>query len=299
MVVLVLLSPKLALVALLLLPAMIWVSFRFRLNARVAYRATRASLSRMNAFLQERLSGLAVVRCSAARRLVAPLRPAQQPVLPRQHAHGAALLAVLPTGRRALAARSRWAASVWGSWLLAQGSLTSAVFVQFWMYLDFVFEPIRELAERYNVLQAAMAAAERIFGILDTPTERARGAAVRAPRARRDARAARAPRRPAVEFRDVSFAYGGGPPVLHEVSFASRRGERVAVVGHTGAGKTTLVSLLCRFYEAQQGAIRVHGRDVRSCRSTSCGGASPSCTRTCSCSATRSARQHPHGRGRA
>src|SRR6185503_399778 len=69
---------------------------------------------------------------------------------------------------------------------------------------------------------------------------------------------------PAVEFRGVSFAYGSGAPVLHEVSFAVRRGQRVAVVGHTGAGKTTLVSLLCRFHETREGAISLHGRDVRS-----------------------------------
>ena len=256
MVVLVVLSPKLALVALVLLPAMIFVSFRFRLAARVAYRATRASLSRMNAFLQERLSGLAVVRLF--RREAASSRRFDQ--LNSQYyrdnmltvRHFSLFFPTVDVLSRAV----KMGCLAWGSWLLVGGSLPLGVFVQFWMYLDYVFEPIRELAERYNVLQAAMAAAERIFGILDTPTE------VDAPA---DGPALPAPSRgvPAVAFEDVSFAYGGGPPVLQDVSFEVAPGERVAVVGHTGAGKTTLVSLLCRFYETEHGRILVHGRDVR------------------------------------
>jgi len=261
MVVLVVLAPPLALVALLLLPAMIWVSFRFRLNARVAYRATRASLSRMNAFLQERLSGLAVVRLF--RREAASSRRFDQ--LNSQYyrdnlvtvKHFSLFFPTVDVLSRAV----KMGCLVWGGWLLVEGRISLGVFVQFWMYLDYVFEPIRELAERYNVLQAAMAAAERIFGILDTPIEPVVAAAASGvaagpvlPPPSREA--------PAVEFRDVSFAYGDGPPVLQEVSFTVASGERVAVVGHTGAGKTTLVSLLCRFYEAQHGRILVHGRDL-------------------------------------
>ena len=266
MVVLVVLSPKLALVALVLLPAMIFVSFRFRLNARIAYRATRASLSRMNAFLQERLSGLAVVRLF--RREAASSRRFDQ--LNSQYyrdnmltvRHFSLFFPTVDVLSRAV----KMGCLAWGSWLLVGGSLPLGVFVQFWMYLDYVFEPIRELAERYNVLQAAMAAAERIFGILDTPTEVESPAADGAAGAPAGP-ALPAPARgvPAVAFDHVSFAYGGGPTVLHDVTFEVAPGERVAVVGHTGSGKTTLVSLLCRFYEVEpgQGRIRVHGRDVR------------------------------------
>jgi ABC-type multidrug transport system fused ATPase/permease subunit len=256
LVVLVVISPSLSLAALLLLPLMIWVSFRFRLQARTAYRATRASLARMNAFLQERLAGLSVVRLF--RREAASARRFGQ--LNGQYwadnmltvRHFALFFPTVDTVSQVV----RVGCLVWGAWLIADGRLTVGVFVQFWMYLDFVFEPIRELAERYNVLQAAMAAAERIFGILDTPAEDA-------PRARPAAPAAAAAgEAPAVSFEHVSFAYPSGPPVLQDVSFAIRRGERVAVVGHTGAGKTTLVSLLCRFHETPHGVVRLHGQDV-------------------------------------
>lgn len=271
------LSPLLSIVALLMLPLMLIVSFRFRHNARSAYRATRASLSRLNAFLQERLSGLAVVRLF--RREAASSRRFDQ--LNTKYftdnmvtvRHFSLFFPTVDT----LAQAVKMGCLVYGSWLITQGELTIGIFVQFWMYLDFVFDPIRELAERYNVLQAAMAAAERIFGVLDTPTEDATLALVSGPQpaasqlasARLASPHLAAPQPapgepPAVEFRGVSFAYGNGPPVLHEVSFTVRRGQRVAVVGHTGAGKTTLVSLLCRFHETREGEIRLHDRDVRS-----------------------------------
>lgn len=255
LVVLVFISPPLSLAALLLLPLMMWVSFRFRLKARTAYRATRASLARMNAFLQERLAGLAVVRLfrreAASARRFAQLNGRYYEDNMVTVRHFALFFPSVDTVSQVV----RVGCLAWGAWLIAQDRLTVGVFVQFWMYLDFVFEPIRELAERYNVLQSAMAAAERIFGILDTPAEDA-------PRARPPAPDAAAAGAPAVSFEGVSFAYPGGPPVLQDLSFAVGRGERVAIVGHTGAGKTTLVSLLCRFHETPHGTVRLHGRDV-------------------------------------
>jgi ATP-binding cassette, subfamily B, multidrug efflux pump len=262
-------SPQLSLVALLMLPAMLLVSFRFRHNARSAYRATRASLARMNAFLQERLSGLAVVRLfrreSASSRRFEQLNGAYYTDNMVTVRHFSLFFPTVDT----LAQAVKMGCLVRAAWLISDGSLTVGTFVWFWMCLDLVFEPIRELAERYNILQAAMAAAERIFGILDTPTEddaAARGE-IRAGSPSTGLRGA-APAAtpfagtPAVQFEHVSFAYPNGPPVLQDVSFSIARGERVAVVGHTGAGKTTLVSLLCRFHETPHGTIRLHGRDV-------------------------------------
>jgi ATP-binding cassette subfamily B protein len=272
----------------------------------------------MNAFLQERLSGLAVVRlfgreASSSRRFdtlnTAYYRDNMVTVR-----HFSLFFPTVDT----LAQAVKMSCLVYGSWLIADGRLSVGVFIQYWMYLDFVFDPIRELAERYNVLQAAMAAAERIFNVLDTATEDAPGSVLALPAGAdgaaaagvlaaatgndglplRDARdgpaalaspggslaapggnghpqpvpstpppesrerPARGAGAPAIEFRHVSFSYPTGPLVLDDVSFRVEPGERVAVVGHTGAGKTTLVNLLCRFHETPRGEVLVHGRSV-------------------------------------
>jgi ATP-binding cassette subfamily B protein len=172
-VVLIWLSPKLAIVALVILPVMMWVSFRFRLNARRAYRATRASLARLNAFLQERLTGLAIVRLfrreGASARRFDKLNTRYYDDNMVTVRHFSIFFPIVDT----LAQGVKMGTMVWGSWLVFDGQLTLGVFFQIWLYLDLIFEPIRELAERYNVLQAAMAAGERIFGILDTRSEEA------------------------------------------------------------------------------------------------------------------------------
>jgi ATP-binding cassette subfamily B protein len=274
-VMLVIIAPKLAIVALLLLPLMLVVSFRFRLKARTAYRATRASLSRLNAFLQERLTGLAVVHLfrrevSSARRFdTLNTRYYTDNMLTVRH-----FSLFFPTVDT-LAWVVKLGCLVYGAWLIVQGELAVGVFLQFWLYLQFVFEPIRELAEKYNILQSAMAAAERVIGILDARAEDAPALAVVTGAARpsslpvaAEAAAApvgepsAAPPLPAIEFRHVSFAYPTGPDVLQDVSFTVGRGERVAVVGHTGAGKSTLVNLLCRFHETPRGSVLLDGVDV-------------------------------------
>jgi ATP-binding cassette subfamily B protein len=125
--------------------------------------------------------------------------------------------------------------------------------VAFFQYGMRFFRPIQDLSEKYNILQAAMAAAERIFKLLDTPV------VIASPAAPKPFPAGPA----AIEFEDVWFAYSDEEWVLRDVSFTVEPGETVAVVGHTGAGKTTLMNLLLRFYDVQRGAIRVGGADIR------------------------------------
>ncbi len=295
-------APSLSLVALGVLPVMVYVSFRFRLVARRAYRATRESLSRLNAFLQERLTGLDVVRLFRRERSSKHRFDKLNTVYYDDNMVTVRHFSLFFPTVDTLANAIKIGTLVFGAWLITEGSITVGVLVQYWFYLSFVFDPIRELAERYNILQAAMAAAERIFGIFDTPTETqamlavaTAGGAPAGPEAAVAAAAAAAadeavqavasvstaPAVPAataataeaaattapsplVEFEHVSFSYPVGPPVLHDLSFTINRGERVAVVGHTGAGKTTLVSLLCRFHETPQGTIRFDGRDIES-----------------------------------
>jgi ATP-binding cassette subfamily B protein len=140
----------------------------------------------------------------------------------------------------------------YGGFRVREGGLTLGVVVAFLQYGMRFFRPIQDLSEKYSILQSAMAASERIFKLLDTP------AGVEAPPAPRPL-----PASTRIEFDHVWFAYKDEDWVLRDVSFTVDPGETIAVVGHTGAGKTTLINLLLRFYDVQKGAIRVGGTDVR------------------------------------
>jgi ABC-type multidrug transport system fused ATPase/permease subunit len=147
---------------------------------------------------------------------------------------------------------------VWygGRQVMWQG-ITLGTLVAFIQYTQRFFRPISDLSEKYGILQQAMASAERIFGLLDTPADPALSppAAPRVALVRPEARGR-------IEFDHVTFAYDGEHPVLRDVTFAIEPGERLAIVGATGSGKTTLASLLLRFYEPQRGEIRVDGRPL-------------------------------------
>jgi ATP-binding cassette subfamily B protein len=141
----------------------------------------------------------------------------------------------------------------YGGFRIRQGALTVGVLVAFFQYGLRFFRPIQDLSEKYNILQGAMAASERVFKLLDTqPTISSPISGPYFPGAAAD-----------IEFDHVWFAYNGEDWVLRDVSFRISEGETVAIVGHTGAGKTTLINLLLRFYDVQRGVIRVGGIDIR------------------------------------
>ena len=151
----------------------------------------------------------------------------------------------------------------YGGYRIGHGEMTIGVLIAFFQYGLRFFRPIQDLSEKYNILQGAMAASERIFKLLDTRPEIVNPPAP-------DSR----PGEPAgIEFDRVWFAYKGEDWVLRDVSFRIETGETIAVVGHTGAGKTTLTNLLLRFYDIQRGAIRLGGIDIRELRP--CGPAQP------------------------
>jgi ATP-binding cassette subfamily B protein len=140
-----------------------------------------------------------------------------------------------------------------GGWQVRHGAISIGVLVAFFQYASRIFRPIQDLSEKYNVLQGAMAAAERIFALLDEPVR------VTPPRAPKPFPSGPA----AIEFDHVWFAYVDEEWVLRDVSLRIEPGETLAVVGHTGAGKTTLTNLLLRFYDVQRGAITIGGIDIR------------------------------------
>ncbi len=248
---------KLALVSLAVMPLLVCLTVVFRAKARSAFRQVRMFLARINAYLQESVSGAAVTMLFArqgenTRRFNALVDDHFGACVGnlRVHAMYVSLITLVTGISLALAIG-------YGGWLVASGALALGQLVAFLWYLGHFVQPVQDLADKYNIFQAAMASAERIFRILDTPKEKEPDIPVREARSvQREAR-----KGAAIEFRNVTFGYGG-EPVLKDVSFRVAPGERIAVVGSTGSGKTTLVNLLCRFYDLQEGEIRVDGVDI-------------------------------------
>ena len=264
---------RLALVALSVLPLIAAVTQWFRRNARQSYREVRGWIARINAFLQENVTGMATVQlfrreARQFERFDAVNRGCRDAHLASIFFYAVFYPAIEVLGALAVAA------IIWfgGAWTL-QGSLELGSLVAFVLYSQRFFRPISDLSEKFNVLQAAMASSERIFALLDTPaavTDPAvPAAAARAPGDGAPAlvsavpAAARAQGRGHIRFENVWFAYRGDQYVLEDVTFDVAPGRRVGVVGATGAGKSTLINLLMRFYDVGRGRITIDGVDVR------------------------------------
>jgi len=253
-----LLDWRLALVTFLVLPFVAGVAFLFRSRIRTAYREIRVRLARLNAFLQERLTGITVLHLfgqegAAARRF----REIDREYLDA-HLRSITYYALFFPIIQVLTAVAVALILSYGGIRVLDDALTVGVLAAFLQYAARFFRPIQDLSEKYNMLQGAMASSERIFKLLDTEP-----AVVDPPRPRPLPH----PGRGEIEFRDVWFAYQKDGEewdwVFRDVSFRIAPGERVAVVGHTGAGKTTLISLLMRFYEPQRGEILFDGVPIR------------------------------------
>ena len=253
-----LLDWRLALVTFLVLPFVAGVAFLFRSRIRTAYREIRVRLARLNAFLQERLTGITVLHLfgqegAAARRF----REIDREYLDA-HLRSITYYALFFPIIQVLTAVAVALILSYGGIRVLDDALTVGVLAAFLQYAARFFRPIQDLSEKYNMLQGAMASSERIFKLLDTES-----AIADPPRPR----PLPDPGRGEIEFRDVWFAYQKDGEewdwVFRDVSFRIAPGERVAVVGHTGAGKTTLISLLMRFYEPQRGEILFDGVPIR------------------------------------
>ena len=258
---------RLAVVALSVLPLIAAVTQWFRRNARQSYREVRGWIARINAFLQENVTGMATVQlfrreARQHERFDAINRGCRDAHLASIFFYAVFYPAIEVLGALAVAA------IIWfgGAWTL-QGSLELGSLVAFVLYSQRFFRPISDLSEKFNILQAAMASSERIFALLDTPVAVAdpaapvahRGAAALDP----GAPAAAAPGAGHIRFENVWFAYRGDQYVLEDVSFDVAPGRRVGVVGATGAGKTTVLNLLMRFYDVKRGRITIDGVDIR------------------------------------
>jgi ATP-binding cassette subfamily B protein len=265
---------ELALVTFAVLPFVAWAAALFRKRIRTAYRDIRVRVARMNAFFHERLTGMREVQLfnreeADARRM----HEVNEDYL-EAHLRSITYYALFFPAVEVFTAIAL-AAIIWygGSSVLA-GTTTVGVVAAFLLYARRFFQPIQDLSEKYNILQAAMASSERVFTLLDEPPgiaeQSAAGFATVAEQAPVSSlvRSGRAEApitiRGEIAFRDVWFAYVSRPGeepewVLRGLTFRAAPGEKLALVGHTGAGKTTIVSLLMRFYEPQRGEILLDG----------------------------------------
>jgi ATP-binding cassette, subfamily B, multidrug efflux pump len=264
---------KLSLVTFTVLPLLVWIAFSFRRKMREAYREVRSRLANVNAFLAESIGGMNVVqlfnRQKAEQReftlLNASYREANLPVI----TWDASLYAMVETLSSVAVGLLIW----YGGGEIVRGVITFGALVAFIQYIEKFFEPIRDLSAKYSIMQGAMAALERIFNLLDTDVAASShisitggevtpepftspvtggGEGEGVPGAFRE-----------ISFNDVWFAYQEDQHVLKGFSLAIRRDEKVALVGETGGGKTTVTRLLSRLYDVTKGSITIDGTDIR------------------------------------
>jgi ATP-binding cassette, subfamily B, multidrug efflux pump len=246
---------RMALITLMVLPFIAVATGVFRLKARDSYRRVRIAIAKINAFLNEHITGMPVVQLYNREKKSATRFSA----INEEHrlANMDSVLAYswfYPVIE--LLSSIALGLIIWyGGGRMIQGAVELGALVAFIQYSERFFRPIADLSEKYNILQSAMASSERVFTLLDTPSE------VTSPEI-----PIRPPVAPSgdIEFRNVWFAYAKENWVLRDVSFQVRPGESVAIVGHTGAGKTTVTSLLMRFYDVQKGEILLDGQNIAS-----------------------------------
>jgi len=244
---------RLALVTFAIVPMLFVLTLWFKTRARRGYREVRVKIARINAFLQEHITGMPVVQLFNRERRAfddfSKINEEHRDANVRTIFYYAVYFPMVE-----LITAVGLALIVWyGGGQILRGTLTVGALIAFLQYAQRFYRPLADLSEKYNILQAAMASSERIFALLDTPVEIAAPAEPHRPREVRGE----------IELDDVQFAYKEGEPVLQDVSFHVEPGETVAVVGHTGAGKSTLANLLLRFYDVEKGHVLVDGVDVR------------------------------------
>ncbi|MCW5842251.1 MAG: ABC transporter ATP-binding protein [Caldilinea sp.] len=248
-----LLEWRLALVAFALVPVMFILTNYWRKHVREAYRATRQRLSIINGYLNESISGIRVTKSfNRELRNFWHFDDLNRSFFDA-NVRASKLSAIFFPGVDFIGSLAMALVVGVGGWLVMGDALTAGVLVSFVLYVDRFFDPIRELAQRYNTFQATMASSERVFSLLDTPPDLADlpGAVDIGPIEGR------------VDFEHVAFRYKDDEPVLEGVSIHAAPGQRIALVGETGAGKSTVIRLLARFFDVTGGAVMVDGRDVR------------------------------------
>ena len=244
---------RLALVTFISVPLLAFVTAMFRKRARESYRKVRLRLAMINAFLQEHITGMKVIQLFTRETAMFKKYNSINEKLRDAHLKSVFYYAVFFPVVELIGAVSLALIIFYGGSRVLAGTISFGVLVAFIQYAEMFYSPIRDLAEKYNILQSAMASSERIFKLLDIQPQ-----ITNSPKAVKLSKV-----RGEIEFKGVWFAYSDDNYVLRDVSFRIEPGEKVAIVGATGAGKTSIINLLFRFYEFQKGDIYIDGIDIR------------------------------------
>jgi ATP-binding cassette subfamily B protein len=245
---------KLAMVVFSVIPILIIATAVFRRKVRQSYRDVRLITAKINSYSQEHISGVTVIQSFVAEKKAFAGFDSINKDLMLAHIRTVFYYAVFfPVVELVGAISIALIIGYGGSQIIGGGMLTLGALVAFIQYADRFYQPIRDLSEKYNILQSAMASSERIFRVLDTQS------AIRNPEKGITIRRARGE----IEFRDLHFEYEKDNPILKGINLKINPGEKIAIVGATGSGKTTLTSLLCRFYEYEKGDILVDGISLK------------------------------------
>lgn len=246
-------SWKLTLVCMVVLPFLIVASYIFKEKVKTSFQIVRTQIAKMNAFLQERISGMRIVQIFNAEKQELDKFKAINREYTQANIDAIFYYAVFFPVVDIIAAACLGLMVWWGARnALIEGGVTLGVLVAFPIYINMLFRPIRMLADKFNTLQMGLVAAERVFALLDN-TEKIENTGTLAPGQLHGE----------VEFDKVFFAYNDEDYVLKNLSFRIKPGETLAIVGSTGSGKSTIINLLNRFYDIQKGHIRIDGADIQ------------------------------------
>jgi len=244
---------KLALMTFVVLPLLIIATMIFRKKVRAIYREVRIRLARLNAFVQEHINGMSVIQLFNREKTIYSDFLGINDRLRQMHLKSIYYYATFFPVVEIISAISLAILLYYGGLQISADTLTFGELVAFIQLVQRFYNPIRDLSEKYNILQSSMASSERIFKLLDTEPEIVDKKETSPPSTFKGK----------IEFDNVRFAYKEGEDVLKDVSFTVSPGEKVAIVGATGAGKTSLISLLFRFYDYQKGSIKIDGVDIK------------------------------------
>jgi ATP-binding cassette, subfamily B, multidrug efflux pump len=245
-------SWKLTLVCMITLPFLIVASYIFKEKVKASFQIVRTQISRMNAFMQERITGMRIVQIFNAEKREADRFREINREYTKANLDAILYYAVFFPVVEIIAAASLGLMVWWGAGRVLSGEVTLGALVAFPIYINMLFRPIRMLADKFNTLQMGLVASERVFTLLDRKEFIANTGTIIPQKFQGH-----------LEFDQVTFAYEEGEPVLRDVNFSLAAGQTLAIVGGTGSGKSTTISLLNRFYDINQGHIRVDGHDIR------------------------------------